>query len=242
MKHLKSFGLFIALASLSVAVSSQAAEVFPDEFNGPGVHESFQWQKEPPAWDAGQITPGWLYIDGVWGGNLWCADDSTRLYQNIGDEDFEIETHIKAAWTNDGIAGIVAKSPSDDNWVKLKLWTHPARDAQLQFQKKCVESGDGLTGEAPGYRPAGGEAEIWLKLKRVGNECTGFYKTSEGEEWIETGTTSFPFKAPYEVGIYGGALGAALTVEFDYFRDNTSPFVAVSPKAKLVSTWASIKN
>jgi len=246
MRFLKSCGLIIALAFSLAITNSWAAEVYPDEFNGPGIHQSFNWQKEPPDWDVGETTAGWLHIGGVFGGNLWCTDESARLYQEIGDEPFEIETHMKAVWgTNSSeIAGICAKSPGDDNWVKLKLWMHGGGTAQIQFQKKCVESGDGLMGQVPGFNPTGGETEVWLKLKRDGEQCTSYYKTSEGEDWIEIGVTSFPFSPPYEVGIYGGVdVGAAeLIVEFDYFRDNTSPFTLdVSPESGLASCWGRIK-
>jgi len=246
MKSLKGCSLVITLVLLLAVTGSWAAEVHPDEFNGPGVHPSFIWQKEPNNWDAGKTTPGWLHLGGVFGGNLWCSDASARLYQEIADEPFEIETHLKAVWGNNSsdIAGIVAKSPKDDNWVKLKLWMHANKTAQIQFQKKCVESGDGLMGMVPGFSPTGGETEVWLKLERDGDKCTAFFKASEEEGWTEIGTTSFPFSAPYEVGIYGGVdVGAGeLIVEFDYFRDNTSPFtLAVSPGAKLASSWGKIK-
>ena len=237
MKCLKSCSLLFILVFLLAAANSQAAEVYPDNFDGPGIHESFQWQNEPDNWS---IVNGWLHIEGTFGGNLWCSDEATRVYQEIGDEDFEIETHMKYAWTDDAVAGLVVKSPSSDNWVMLKLWTHPDLSAQLQFQKKCDEGSQGLTGEAPGYRPTGGEAEIWLKLKREGSECTGFYKTSEADEWTQTGVTPFPFEAPYQVGLFGWNH----ILDFDYFRDNTSPFqaAAVSPKTKLATTWGNIKH
>lgn len=238
MKYLKNCSLFIILVFLSATINSQAAEVFPEEFDGPGIHESFQWQNQPPAnWDVGETTPGWIHFEGTFGGNLWCTDVAMRLYQEIGDEDFEIETHLTHAWTSAGVAGLVVKSPSADNWVMLKLWARDGGVGQLQFQKKCVEGGDGLTGKVAGYDPQN-ETELWLKLERVGKECTGFLKTSEGDDWTKIGTTSFPFDAPYEVGLFGWNN----TLEFDYFRDNTSPFMAaVSSKAKLATAWGNIK-
>jgi len=247
MKFLKSCSLISALALFLTITNSWAAEVYPDEFNGPGVHQSFNWQKEPSDWDVGETTAGWLHMGGVFGGNLWCTDESARLYQEIGDEPFEIETHMRAIWgTNSSeIAGICAKSPGDDNWVKLKLWMHGGGTAQIQFQKKCVESGDGLMGQVPGFNPTGGETEVWLKLKRDAAQCTSYYKTSEEEDWIEIGVTSFTFSPPYEVGIYGGVdVGTAeLIVEFDYFRDNNSPFTLdVSPESGLASCWGKIKS
>jgi len=246
VKSLKSYSLIIILIFLSTVINSWAAEVYPDEFDGPEVHQSFIWQKEPGNWDAGQTTQGWLHIGGVFGGNLWCLDDSARLYQEIGDESFDIETRMKAIWGNNtsDVAGIAAKSPGDDSWVKLKLWMHADGTAQIQFQKKCTESGDGLTGDVAGFDPTGGEADFWLRLMREGGTCTAFYKTSEEEEWIEVGVTSFPFNAPYEVGIFAGVDNGAgdLVAEFDYFRDNTSPFAsAVEPSDKLTVTWGSIK-
>jgi len=239
--------LFVCLTFCLYISDSWSAMVTPDDFNGPNISPVFKWQKEPKKWDAGKTVKGWLHIEGVFGGNLWCSDASARLYQEIADEPFDIETHMKAKWGNNtsDIAGIVAKSPKDDNWVKLKLWMHGDKTAQIQFQKKCTESGDGLTGNVAGYRPTTGEAELWFRLKREKDKCTSYYKTAENEDWKEIGTTSFPFNAPYEVGIYGGVDSGAgdLVVEFDYFKDNTSPIKStVDSKAKLASLWGKIKN
>lgn len=246
MRFLSNFSLMCILILSLSAAGSWAAGVHPDEFSGPAVHESFKWQNEPSKWDVGKTTPGWLHIGGKFGGNLWCSDASSRLFQEIIDEPFEIETRMKAEWGNNSsdIAGIAAKSPKDDNWVKLKLWMHGDKTAQMQFQKKCVESGDGLTGSVVGFIPTGGKTEVWLKLKRDGNKCTAYYKPSENDDWKEIGVTSFPFSPPYEVGVYAGVdTGAGdLVVEFDYFIDNTSPFtLAVSPETKLASLWSRIK-
>lgn len=244
--HIAIVYMLVVVGLLLVSVNSWAAMVTPEEFNGPNISPVYKWQKEPKNWDVGKTTKGWLHIEGLFGGNLWCSDDATRLYQEIGDEPFEIETHLKTKWGNNAsdIAGIVAKSPKDNNWVKLKLWMHQNKTAQIQFQKKCVESGDGLTGNVAGYQPTTGEAELWFMLKREKDKCTAYYKTSEKEDWKEIGTTTFPFSAPYEVGIYAGVDSGAgdLMVEFDYFRDNTSPIKAlVEPGAKLASLWGKIK-
>ncbi len=241
------FALIISLILYLNVQDSWSAQVTPDDFNGPNISPMFKWQNEPKKWDVGKTVKGWLHIEGVWGGNLWCSDASARLYQEIADEPFDIETRLKAKWGNNAsdIAGIVAKSPKDDNWVKLKLWMHQNKTAQIQFQKKCVESGDGLTGNVAGYAPATGEADLWFRLKREKDKCTAYYKTAENENWKEIGTTSFPFTAPYEVGIYGGVDSGAgdLMVEFDYFKDNTSPIkVAVELQTKLTSLWGKIKN
>ncbi len=138
MKYLKSCTLLAIVVLLSVNINSQAAQVYSDDFSGAGVHESFQWQNEPADWS---IVDGWLHMEGAYGGNLWCTDESTRLYQEIGDEDFEIETHMKYAWAGGGVAGLAVKSPSDDNWIMMKLWARDGGEGQIQFQKKCLEPG-----------------------------------------------------------------------------------------------------
>jgi hypothetical protein len=246
LSYCGSFILAIICAFCLTITNSWSAEVTPDEFDGPNVNQNFKWQNEPKTWDVGKTTKGWLHIGGVFGGNLWCSDASARIYQEIKDEPFEIETRMKAKWGNNAsdVAGIIAKSPSDDNWVKLKLWMHQAKTAQIQFQKKCTESGDGLTGNVAGYAPTTGETDVWLKLKRDGNKCTASYKADEKGDWIEIGVTSFPFNAPYQVGVFGGVDSGAgdLTLEFDYFIDNTSPIkLAVTPKSKLASLWGNVK-
>jgi hypothetical protein len=246
MFNSKFIALALVLALASTVFSAWGAKIYPDEFDGPKIHSSWKWQKEPKTWDAGKTNRGWLHFEGTFGGNLWCTDDATKLYQEIEDEPFDIETHLFCEWGNNDsdIAGITAKSPDADNWVKLKFWMHLNKTAQIQFQKKCTESGDGLIGNVPGFSPSGGKAEVWFRLKRDGNKCTAFYKTTEKEDWKEIGTTSFPFKAPYQAGIYAGVDSGSgkLIVEFDYFKDNLSPFaLAVSPTDKLASTWGGMK-
>jgi hypothetical protein len=247
LSYCGSFVLAIICVFCLTIANSWSAEVTPDEFDGPNINQNFKWQNEPKTWDVGKTTKGWLRIEGVFGGNLWCSDASSRLYQEIVDDPFEIETHMKAQWGNNSseIAGIMAKSPKDDNWVKIKLWTHQDKTAQIQFQKKCVESGDGLTGKVVDFAPTGGKTEVWLKLNRDKDKCTASYKATENDDWKEIGVTSFPFNAPYQVSIFAGVdVGVGdFIVEFDYFRDNTSPIkLAVTPEAKLASLWGKVKS
>jgi regulation of enolase protein 1 (concanavalin A-like superfamily) len=246
-QNLCLFALFIGFIFCLNIADSWSAAVTPDDFNGPNISENFKWQNEPNTWDVGKTTKGWLRMEGVFGGNLWCSDLSARLFQEIKDEPFEIETRMKVQWGNNAseVAGIIVKSPKDDNWIKIKLWTHLDKTAQIQFQKKCLEAGDGLTGNVVDYKPTTGVSDLWLKLKRDGDKCVASYKTAENENWKEIGTTSFPFTAPYEVGIFGAVDNGAgnLIVEFDYFKDNTSSIkLAVTSQTKLVSLWGNIKN
>ena len=239
--------LLVTLLLPLMACPALGARLYPDDFNGPGINPNWKWQKEPANWDAGSTRPGWLTWIGEFNSNLWCSDMTTRLYQVLEeDEDFDIETRLYCEWGNNqsDIAGVVVKFPAVDNWINIKLWMHGDKTAQLQFQKKCVEAGDGLTGRVPGYNPTGGKAEVFLRLVKKGNEYTAYYKEKEDQDWIEIGTTHGFDSLPMEVGLFGGVdVGnGKLLIQFDYFIDHTSPFkTPVGPRDKLAVRWAEIK-
>ncbi|HID56488.1 TPA: hypothetical protein EYP37_08150 [Candidatus Poribacteria bacterium] len=243
MRHLTATALILILATSL----GWGAKLYPDDFKGANIDPHWNWAKEPKTWDVNKTRAGWITWIGEFNSNLWCSDQTTRLYQTVQEkEDFDVETRLYCEWGNNDsdIAGLVVKFPTEDNWIMLKLWMHGDKTAQLQFQKKCQESGDGLTGRVAGYAPAGGKAELFLRLKREGDKVTGYFKEKEGDDWSEIGTTTCFDSTPMEIGLFGGVDrgNGKLLIQFDYFRDNTSPFkTPVDPQGKLACTWARIK-
>ncbi len=92
------------------------------------------------------------------------------------------------------------------------------------------------------------EWPIYLKLEKVGNQYTGYFKEKSTDEWIKTGDTwnHDGMEDPELVGFgfinnWGGGPNLTLTVEyFSLEGENVIP-MAVRPADKLSSTWGQIK-
>lgn len=202
--------------------------------NGTLQNPNWKWQAEPPtydgsggAWDIGETRDNHLFIETEVNRNLWATDKTHLLYQEIDTDVFDVETKFTVRWnTSNGVVGLVAKSPSDDNWITLKFW---ARDASargiLQFDSKQNQrSRDGFTGYA-WQAPTHGEIDLFFRLAKNGDTYSSWFKTKADTDWIPVGTTEFKLTPPLWLGIYAGnAAGrGTLQSEFEYFRDNLNP-------------------
>ena len=196
---------------------------------------NWRWENEPPtydgsvgAWDIGETRDNHLFIEAEPNRNLWATDQTHILYQEFEADAFDVETKFTARWnTSSGVTGLIVKSPTDDNWVTLKFW---ARDAGargfIQYQTKQNEGGDhGLTGNA-WQSPVHGELDLFFRLAKDGDTYTSWYKTEATDDWIEVGVTEFKLTPPLWVGIYAGngSGRGQMQVEFEYFKDNLTPF------------------
>ena len=207
--------------------------------NGTLQNPDWKWQNEPPTWshneiqnvakwDLGETRDNHLFIETEWNRNLWLTDQTHMLYQEIDTDVFDVETKFTARWnTSSGVAGLVVKSPIDDNWVTLKFW---ARDASargfIQFDSRGNQSPqDGFRGNA-WQSPVYGELDLFFRLAKDGDTYTSWYKTEATANWVQVGVTEFELTPPLWVGIYAGNASGSkrMQVEFEYFRDNLNPF------------------
>ena len=239
------FSVFTIAAMFSLAIlKGWAAESMTDEFNGDKFRAKWEWLNEPKKWDLGKTKPGWLHIDADPNRNLWTADITMRLFQTTSEDPFDVETHLATKWAaNSVVAGLVVKGPKEDNWVTLKFWGHGDGTAQLQFQTKANENGNGLTGRVPDYSAQKGEAELFMRLAKKGDEYTAYFKLNEKDDWKMVGPTTFKLTPPLQLSLYAGEDAAAgtMTVDYDYFRDLIHPF-SVNPQGKLAVVWGTIKS
>ena len=229
-------------AFLAAGVGASAASL-TDEFDGGDLRAGWDWWQEPAEWDVGATKDGWLTIQADNNRNLWQGDTTTRLFQAVPDEPFDVETHLVTTFeANSMVGGLVVKSDADDNWVTLKLWGHGDGTTQLQYQTKGNENGPGLVGAAPGFASADGMVGLYLRLAKDGDSYTGYWKLAEGDDWTAVGPTEFALTAPLGLSLYAGVDGAAgeMLAQFEYFRDNITPF-DVEPAGKLTTTWGRVK-
>lgn len=235
------FLALVCILLLAFTSSIFAADSLGDPFDGKSLkNPNWEWQSEPDEWDVGETTEGWLHFVPALNQNLWQSDTTIRLYQETNLEKFDVETHVVVDYQSSGIvAGLVALSPTDNNWTTLKFWGRAA-DTILQWQHKAQE----VVGNVPGVTQPAGRVEVYLRMVKDGDNYMGWWKKEEGDDWIEIKPDApIVLTPPIQIGIYGGICAAdgEATMEYEYFRDLLNPY-AVEPDAKLSATWGQIKS
>lgn len=235
--------LLVSVLATVVAVAAFAADSLTDEFDGNTLSPKWQWHLEPGVWDVGATQAGWFHIDAEPNHNLWTTDGASRIYQEINLEEFDVETHLIADWGNSGstVSGIMVYGPPEDNWVTIKIWGRGMANGQVQYQTKGNEGGNGLTGLAPGFQMQDGRTDIYIRFVKEGDSYTGYFRADPAEDWIVLGPTTFELTPPLQLSLFAGVDGAgAMTVDFEYFRDNIN-VAPVDSIGKLATTWATIR-
>jgi hypothetical protein len=194
------------------------ASLFSDDFKSTSLKDGWYWANEPSEWDINTSRIDYLFFIGNLDANIWCEDNTSRLYQIISSEqDFDVYTHMRYIWGNNAsdVAGIVCKSATSGDWVILKFWMHGDLSGRLEFQTKCND----LISPVPGSLVYGGDIEFYLRMKKEGNDYSAYFKFNEGDDWTLVGTTQFEDQLPLQLGIFGGtdSGNGELIVEVDYF-------------------------
>ena len=240
------FSVFICIfAAMSSMISPMAsADSFGDPFEGNDLQNpSWKWQNEPSTWDIGDTREGYLYIDSEPNRNVWASDASHLLYQETDTDMFDVSTHFHANWdTGSGVNGLLVKSPADNNWVTVKFWSRDAANrGHIQYQTRQA-------GLRPGgdiaWRPEFGETELFLRLKKEGNQYSAWYKTEADADWLVIHeNANFDLTPPLWLGIYSGVAAGSgkLEVEYEYFEDHLNP-TDVEPEGKVTTTWGMVKS
>jgi len=173
---------------------------------------------EPDLENAFVFTPKWA-VERIWRHTLPCISFNALGWGYYRPDLFR-SYH---GYTDSVVAGIVAKSPSDQDWVTLKLWGHGDGTAQIQFQTKGNETAPGLTGNAPGFSCSGGQTDVAMRMAKNGDQYTGYFRTPPDSKWIQVGPTTIPLKPPLEVGIYAGVNtpSGKMRVTYSSFRVNS---------------------
>ena len=230
--------MLLATMLLAVAVPciSSAQTLQSDEFDGSGQNLQSFWEVQNTFFQiqAGNegsymLSDGNLVVEGAFHQNLWDDDRTRRFYQVTDQEKFSVETSLIFDHKDVcAVAGLAIKSPTQNQWVTLKMWGYGVEDpwggsgntAVLQFQHRELHLHN-----VSGYNPPGGNIPIAMRLSRDGDTYTAWYKPDAQGEWVYAGETTFALQGPLEVGIFTGICqGEApggLTVTFDYFRATT---------------------
>ncbi len=219
MKLLTTIFITLTLVLCSCKKANDTPTPFSDEFNGTSLNPLWNWAFKPGGWDIGQTRQGWISFNDDIKGNIFCTDESSRLFQTLdNDEDFDVSTRMYCEWGNNAsdIAGIIVKFPDNDDWILIKLWMHGDNTGRLEFQTKC----DDIISPVPGYSSYDGTSDIYLRIKKTGDNYTGYFKTQDNSNWTTIGTTQGNTSIPIQVGLFAGVDEGtgSLLVQFDYFK------------------------
>jgi hypothetical protein len=195
--------------------------LFSDDFKSASLKDGWFWANEPASWDINTTRIDYLHFKGEQDANIWCDDNSSRLYQVIStDQDFDVYSHIRCIWGNNpsDVAGLICKSAISGEWVVLKFWMRSDLTGRLEFQTPCND----ILSPVPGSEWNGGDVEFFLRIKKVGHDYSTYFKSKEGDEWTFVGTTQFSDQLPLHVGIFGGIDqgDGELLIEVDNFVVN----------------------
>ncbi|RKU18377.1 hypothetical protein C6501_02825 [Candidatus Poribacteria bacterium] len=240
MKTTSHKPIIMLLAAMLLVVATPCVQnaqgLQSDEFDGSGQNLKSFWEVQNTFWhvqDGNEgsymLSDGNLVVEGAFYQNLWDADYTRRFYQVTDQEKFSVETSLVFDHKDVcAVAGLVIKSPAQNEWVTLKMWGqdaegafgHQPNTAHLQFQQREYHHLNAF-----GYNPPGGNIPIQLRLNRDGDTYTAWYKPDAQGEWVFSGETTVALQGPLEVGIFTGICqGEApggLTATFDYFRATT---------------------
>ncbi len=231
--------LLVAAMLLVVAApyKSSAQGLQSDEFDGSGQNLQSFWVVQNTFWHVQEgnegsymLSDGNLVVEGAFYQNLWDVDYTRRFYQVTDQEKFSVETSLIFDHKDVcAVAGLIIKSPTQNEWVTLKMWGQGAEGAfgnlpntaKLEFQHR-----ERHLQHAFGYNPAGGNIPIALRLDRDGDNYKAWYKPDAQGEWVFTGETTVALEGTVEVGIFSGICqdeteDGFLTVTVDYFRATT---------------------
>lgn len=164
------------------------------------------------AYDSGTYT-----ITG--GGNdIWGTTDEFRYVYQPLNGDGEIVARVTAQSNTDPWAksGVMIKESATEGAKYVLVGTTPGNGMHMQYNF----TGD--AGSTPYTFPNG-----WMKLKRVGNVFTA-YKSVDGTNWTQIGTTTLAMNANATVGLYVNAHKDT--------AQNTSTFDNVSVTTPTVTT------
>ena len=254
----KIFCIFsIFVLSVCVVHTVSAQNLKSDEFDGSGQDIESFWKVNNGDKSEWELNDGKLTVTAGFNQNLWANDDSTRYYQVVDQDEFDIETSMIADYADGSIvAGLIVYSAGtkdsrgrDGEWVTLKLWGRGAaqgNNAVLQYQRRENDAANlGYVGTQPDYNPAQGVIPIEMRLKRQGNDYEAWFKPNAEGDWISVSKVTSELNEPLEVGIYAGVADGGppgkLSVTFDYFREASTP-APVDPRDRLTVTWGELKN
>ncbi len=230
--------LFLTMAFSDVAVKEISAQenqtLQSDAFDGEEL-QSF-WEVQNGDQSSYELKDGKLVVQGSFNQNIWRDDTTTGFYQTTDQQKFSVETSLIFDHRDlCSEAGLIIKSPSQNEWVTLKLWGHGVDHGWIMKPNsvylQLLHRGREIVRIVPGYNPPAGNVPVALRLDRDGDNYKTWYKPDAQGEWMHVADTTVSLQGPVQVGIYTAICQAEapghLTVSFDNLVINTDPMSTV---------------
>jgi len=239
----------IILALIAFFNTMAAADVLVDEFDGDQLKDYWTFNNRRNPASTVKLENGKCYIHVPAGGNdlVPGKDLAPTLMMDAPSGDFTVVTLYTGPTANFAAAGILIFQDIS-NQVQLlygsgqKVWfmggvngaVPPVKDKDGNI--RGVGWGNHLfTGVL------GEQKKVYLKVVKLGDTYTSYYKFKDAEPWEQWLSADFPLQNP-EVGIFAKNYfaGAELTAEFEFFQLEGEGF-NVKSNGNLPSTWGQIK-
>jgi uncharacterized repeat protein (TIGR01451 family) len=156
-----------------------------------------------PAFAGTHVTFDNDFIEIVGGGaDFWTASDQGHVAMKELFGDFDVRVRVNSLTRPDNVAkaAILARESLAANSRGLHVNVNPPPPGRNQFEMalRSTTGGNSAT-VGTGFTPAG-IPNAWLRLTRAGTAFTG-YRSSNGVDWVQLGTTNQVFGPTMQVGL-----------------------------------------
>jgi len=122
------------------------------------------------------------------GTDIWGTSDEFHWVFTIMRGDFDVVARAKSVqnvdrWTK---AGVMMREQIATGARHASLFVTPTTEKGLAYQARPTMNGISVGTPGPAIT-----APVWIRLSRVGNDVTGFYRVSTTEPWHVIGTQTF---------------------------------------------------
>jgi regulation of enolase protein 1 (concanavalin A-like superfamily) len=144
--------------------------------------------------------------------------DSGHFLYSTRDGDFDVQAQVASNVRPSNRNGIMVRESTDAGSVNVNVTWNP--DRGFAATVRSATGGDtaffstGNTWVCDLHAPP----EVWLRLKRVGDQFTA-YRSADGKQWVELGTTTVTLPQTVLLGLAanrGGGTGLSNTVFTNY--------------------------
>jgi len=242
-KVLLIFG--VILTGMFVCPLSLYAGIWTDNFDGNKLVKEWSFRDRPGNPSTAEIKDGALRItnpNGNWG---HMEKDKPML-----------EREVPKTAKDLVVSGLFSSEPDKpaDAWIGIFIFGKDPMDfACLLFGGESNQAQKCLIGsmvqgvwQDKGHFPTGADVPLYLKLEKVEDKFTGYYRTNEKEDWKMVGNTwPHAIKTVKTVGVgfinnWGGKTVTLIVDSFSLEGEGVQP-MAIDAKGKLSTTWGCIK-
>jgi hypothetical protein len=130
------------------------------------------------------------------GSDIWDAADSFHYVYQTSTGDCEVKARVTGLQNTDpwAKAGVMIRESLSPNSKFAMMIITPANGTSLQY-RNSTGGGSGIISGNDGLA-----APYWVRMLRVGSTFTG-YKSSDGVNWVQVGSTSITFNNAAFIGL-----------------------------------------